>query len=188
MATQRLQLLRNTPIFGALSETALGFLLQDAQPVEVARGEYFFREGDAAQSLFVLEQGRVGIYKRWGNALYRLRCLDAGDCFGEMAVLDLLPRSASVRALRDCRALELTTGQLYALCKAQLAQYVILQMNIARELSRRLRAADQRAFSAAAQRGYLQPEQERPGACGKRARPRAVGLPEKPRETRCDTR
>jgi hypothetical protein len=70
--------------------------------VEVRPGAFFFRENDAADSMFVLEAGKVAVLKSWRNEEYLLHTLGPGDCFGEMALMDLMPRSASVRAIEDC--------------------------------------------------------------------------------------
>jgi CRP/FNR family cyclic AMP-dependent transcriptional regulator len=95
----------------------------------------------------VLETGRVSVSKHWQGDALLLRELAAGDCFGEMALIDLFPRSASVRADTDCRAVELTPGNLYRLFEHDAAQFALIQMNISRELSRRLRATDALLFS-----------------------------------------
>jgi CRP/FNR family cyclic AMP-dependent transcriptional regulator len=68
-----------------------------------------------------------------------LHRLHAGDCFGEMALMDLMPRSATVRADEDCQALLLDSDDLYRLCKHDLEQFALIQMNMGREVSRRLR-------------------------------------------------
>jgi cAMP-binding proteins - catabolite gene activator and regulatory subunit of cAMP-dependent protein kinases len=98
--------------------------------------------------MFVLEQGRVVILKRWKEKEYLLRYFGKGDCFGEMALIDMGPRSASVLAVEDCQAIEISAESLYELYKKDLEQFTLIQMNIARELSRRLRAADERLFQA----------------------------------------
>jgi len=77
-----------------------------------------------------------------------LRELGVGDCFGEMALLDLFPRSASVRAVEDCRAMALKPDHLYRLYEHDPGQFAMVQMNIAREMSRRLREADEQLFRA----------------------------------------
>jgi CRP-like cAMP-binding protein len=114
----------------------------------VPKDAFFFREGDRAESMFVLESGEVAVLKRWEGRQYLLGHLREGDCFGEMALLDLFPRSASVRAVADCAAIELSTASLFSLYETDLEQFALVQMNIARELSRRLRAADERRFLA----------------------------------------
>ena len=66
--------------------------------ITVPEGEFFFRESDPADCMYVLESGHVAVFKEWAGRELLLRHLDPGDCFGEMALLDLFPRSASVRA------------------------------------------------------------------------------------------
>jgi CRP/FNR family cyclic AMP-dependent transcriptional regulator len=72
-----------------------------------------------------------------------LQYLARGDCFGEMALIDLNPRSASVVAVEDCIALEISHQALYVLYEHYLEQFTLIQMNL-REVSRRLRALDER--------------------------------------------
>ena len=148
MSPGRTALLQAMPVFGALGESALALLLEGAPTVERRAGEYFFREGDAAQSLYVLEQGSVVVLKRWEGHEHALHALGEGDCFGEMALMDYFPRSASVRAIEDCRAIELAVGALQRLAERDIEQFALLQMNLGRELSRRLRAADEQLFRA----------------------------------------
>ena len=148
-----IELLQQMPIFGALPEATLQWLLQDAGTMEVPAGRHFFREGDPASAMYVLERGRVAVLRGWHGQQMLLRELGEGDCFGEMALLDLYPRSASVRAEEDCRAIELKPAQLYALYERDAKQFATLQMNIAREMSRRLRETDERLFQARMERG-----------------------------------
>jgi CRP/FNR family cyclic AMP-dependent transcriptional regulator len=77
-----------------------------------------------------------------------LRTLKEGDCFGEMAVMDLFPRSASIRAVEDCTAIRLSAANLYQVYEQDLKQFALIQMNMGREVSRRLREADNQLFRA----------------------------------------
>ncbi len=148
MHTKQIELLQQMPIFGGLPAEALELLLQDARSVAMPAQGYFFREGDPAVSMFVLERGSVAVLKTWQRRELTLRRLDKGDCFGEMALLDLFPRSAAVRAEEDCRAIEMTPAHLYRLFERDAAQFAMIQMNIAREMSRRLRETDDQLFRA----------------------------------------
>ena len=145
-AIDRIELLQRMPIFGALRDDTLDFLLGRAQPVRMRADEYFFREGDPANGLFVLEAGDASVLKGWDGRPVLLRHLHAGDCFGEMALMDLQPRSASVRADEDCQALRLSTDDLYRLYAHDLEQFTLIQMNMGREVCRRLRAVDESLF------------------------------------------
>jgi CRP/FNR family transcriptional regulator, cyclic AMP receptor protein len=146
--TLGIELLQRMPIFGAIDEAALRFLLSRARQATRAAGEHFFLEGDEAQSMFVLATGRVSVTKRWQGRDYMLRPLGPGDCFGEMALMDMHPRSASVRADAGCHALELGTDDLLALYERDAAQFALIQMNMGREVCRRLRELDEMLFRA----------------------------------------
>jgi CRP-like cAMP-binding protein len=143
-----LALLQRMPIFGGASREALAFLRDRARAVAVPRGGVFFREGDPGGSAFVLESGRVVVVKDFRGREVPLLELGPGDCFGEVALLDFGARSASVRALADCAALELSARALHALAEAHLDQFALIHMNLGRELARRLRRADGRLFRA----------------------------------------
>lgn len=147
-----IELLQQMPIFGGLPADALELLLADATTLSVPAQDYFFREGDPATGMYVLERGRVSAPRGWHGKQTLLRSLGKGDCFGEMALLDLFPRSASVRADEDCSAIELVPAQLYRLFERDAAQFAMIQMNIAREMSRRLRETDALLFKARMER------------------------------------
>jgi CRP-like cAMP-binding protein len=144
----RIRLLRDTPIFGGVADEVLALLLDRAAEVVVRKGEFFFLEGDDGVSAFVLERGNVSILKKWEGKNYLLRHLHAGDCFGEVALMDFCRRSASVLADEDCAAIELSTGDLREVASKNLEQFAMIYMNMGRELCRRLREADERLFRA----------------------------------------
>jgi CRP-like cAMP-binding protein len=153
MHAARIELLQRMPVFGAIRDDALQFLLEQAPTVVVAARQFFFREGEAPTGMFVLETGRVAVSKDWRGKEYVMRYLSKGDCFGEMALMDLQPRSASVRAVEDCSAIELTPANLYRLFELDTEQFAMIQMNMGREVCRRLRMADEVLFRARMESG-----------------------------------
>jgi len=82
----------------------------------------------------LLESGRV----------LRMTGLEPGDFFGEMTLIEMQNRSATVVAQSETVLYELTARQLYTYYKADVHAYVIVMQNINRELCRRLRRADNR--------------------------------------------
>ena len=148
MDVEQVKLLQQMPIFGGVDEDTLRRLHDRAELVSVEQGGFFFSEGDLADAVYVLEQGQAVVLKTWRGHSYRLNILHAGDCFGEMAIIDMTPRSAAVEAIEDCRAMRLSSGDLYDVYEHQADQYVLILMNMAREVSRRLRLADERLFFA----------------------------------------
>ena len=86
--------------------------------------------------------------KSWRGQDCFLQTLNEGDCFGEMAVMDHCPRSASVRAVEHCFAIRISAANLYEVYEQDLKQFALIQMNMGREVCRRLREADNRLFGA----------------------------------------
>jgi CRP/FNR family transcriptional regulator, cyclic AMP receptor protein len=148
MEEPRIELLQRMPVFGGIRADVLEFLVGMCPVVSVPANGFFFREHDQADSMFVLEAGRVAVLKSWGGEQRLLRTLKEGDCFGEMAVMDLCPRSASVRAAEDCTALRVSAANLYQIYARDLKQFALIQMNMGREVCRRLRNSDERLFRA----------------------------------------
>ncbi len=132
------EVLRNVAIFGALSDATLDFLDERLEAVEVAAGEAFFSQGEMGDAVYVLVEGRAEVEKeREGRSLV-LASFEPGACFGEIALVAICPRSATVRAAIDCRAVRLANRVLYELHGRDLEQFTLIQMNLGREIARRL--------------------------------------------------
>jgi CRP-like cAMP-binding protein len=78
----------------------------------VADGEYIMREGDFGSEMFVIQSGRVEISKRMAGRDVVLATIGKGEFFGEMSLLESLPRDANARALGDVELLVLRPGGL----------------------------------------------------------------------------
>jgi len=142
-----LEALTKMPVFGGVSYDALAFLLARAERTEVPAGDTYFREGDPGSEMFVLRRGQVELSRAKGAVREVLGHLGQGDCFGEMALLDLYPRSATVTAMEYSEAIAISPALLYELYDHSPEPFTIMMMNLARELSRRLRQADARLAS-----------------------------------------
>lgn len=148
MAETRIELLQRMPIFGGIKSDVLQFLLDLCPVISVPTDHYFFREQERGDAMFVLEKGEASVFKSWRGQEYQLCILSEGDCFGEMAVIDHGFRSASVRAMRDCAAIRISAADLYCVYGKDLKQFALMQMNMGREVCRRLRVADDILFAA----------------------------------------
>jgi CRP/FNR family cyclic AMP-dependent transcriptional regulator len=148
MQEARIELLQRMPIFGGIHADTLQFLLALSPVVSVAATDFFFREHEDGDSMFVLEQGKCAVLKSWQQEDYLLQTLYEGDCFGEMALIDHCSRSASVRAVEDCSAIRISAADLHRIYARDLKQFALIQMNMGREVCRRLREANSRLFSA----------------------------------------
>ena len=137
MQEARIELLQRMPIFGGIRTETLQFLLASCPVVSFPTDEFFFREFDQGDSMYVLEMGKAAVSKSWRGQDYLLQTLKEGDCFGEMAVMDHGPRSATVRAIEDCNAIRISAANLYEVYAQDLKQFALIQMNMGREVCRR---------------------------------------------------
>lgn len=149
MQETRIKLLQSMPVFGGVRADILDFLLKQCPVVSIPAQKFFFHENDDADSIFVLEAGEAALLKSWGGREYLLRTMKVGDCFGEMAIMAFAPRNASARAVEDCSAIRLSVATLHQLYAHDLEQFTLIQMNMGREVARRLRESDDRLLRAA---------------------------------------
>jgi MFS family permease len=101
--TEDVELLRRVPLFAALSLVGLERLAQSARPTEAPAGEAVIRQGEPARDFYVLASGAAAV-SRDGQEVRRL---SPGDAFGEIALLEPGPRTATVTTLEPSRLLVL---------------------------------------------------------------------------------
>jgi DNA-binding NarL/FixJ family response regulator len=103
---ETLNKVRRIEFFSEFSDLELVRLLKICHTRKFHGGETLFREGDRGDRLYVLIAGQVQIVKRREAEMDVLAKLGVGDCFGEMALIDQEPRSASAVAVGDCMVIE----------------------------------------------------------------------------------
>lgn len=130
-SVQRLLLVQKVPIFKELRDDFLVRLAATMEELSFPARHTIVKQGDEGRSLYILASGRVQVHI--GHR--ELAKLKKEDCFGEMAVLDAEPRSASVTTLEPCECLMLTQQQLYQ----AIDETPDVAVNIIRLLSRRIR-------------------------------------------------
>jgi CRP-like cAMP-binding protein len=138
--------LGNTPFFGGLGQPALERVVGLLSERRAAKGEVVVREGDQGGSMFVVRSGELVVTHKGppGEPDVRLTRLREGDFFGEMTLIEMQPRSATVTADQDAVLLELRGRDLYELYRADIKAYVLVVQNVNRELCRRLRKTSAR--------------------------------------------
>jgi CRP-like cAMP-binding protein len=144
-------MLRTTRLFHGLSDDMIQLLARELKAEMASAGQLLISEGEIAAHMFVVLSGEVEVLHKGGaDHDVRVALLGPGDWIGEMAILEVQPRSASVRALAPSTLVRITAGDVRRLLyERDAAQYALLVMNIARELSRRLRVADRVIANAA---------------------------------------
>jgi CRP-like cAMP-binding protein len=142
---QAKEFLLGIPVFGGLPDETMERLLSMIQMRGHRIDDVICEEGKPGSEMFIVRAGEVEVRKRQRDRDREtmLAKLKAGDCFGEMSLIDIQPRSASVYARQPTELYVLDNRNLYALYEADLPGYTFLMQNLCRELSRRLRRADQ---------------------------------------------
>ena len=134
-----------TPFFGGLSDASLDLLLSMLVERHFDVGATVVAEGEPGHSMFIVYSGQL-VVRRLGDSgrVIRMTALEPGDFFGEMTLIAMHNRSATVVAESPTVLYELTARNLYTYYKADIYAYVMVMQNINRELCRRLRRADNR--------------------------------------------
>ena len=130
---EKVLFLRAAELFAALPGEDLARIALLADEERRGAGEEVFREGDVADALYLVASGRVKVLR--AGAV--VADLGERDVFGEMAVLDPAPRSATVRAATDVVLLRIRREDFQDL----LAEELEVARAVIRVLARRLRAA-----------------------------------------------
>ncbi len=134
--------LRDVGLFGGLNDAALEGLAHAHEIIEVPPGDSVFREGEPGREMFVVLEGEIELLRRVGAVEAHVASLSKNDWFGEMSMIDILPRPTTARVVSQARLLRLTTHDLDVLYRTDPKAYTLLVLNIAREMSRRLRLVD----------------------------------------------
>jgi CRP/FNR family cyclic AMP-dependent transcriptional regulator len=139
-------LLQNIPLFAGLTDVQLEQISRMAVRRKVQRNTTLVHAGDSTDSLFVIVNGSAKVLNRdsEGNEVI-LTLLAAGECFGEMGMIDGSPRSADVVASESCELLVIGKSDF----KKALAENVDLCLNIMKSLVLRLREANRKIESLA---------------------------------------
>jgi signal transduction histidine kinase len=122
--------------FQALATSGLN--LSQSTPLICAPGQIICREGESGEAMYLIRSGQAAIVKGSFDAPIVLACRGAGEFIGEMALLENLPRSASVVALDEVYLYHVTREDF----QRMLSNSTKLDIGMLRKLSSRLREAD----------------------------------------------
>jgi len=103
--------------------------------VSFKKGETIFNDGDLGTEMFIIQKGKVEIRKRFGSEVRILSLLEKGDFFGEMSILEGLPRSAMAVAVEDTDCLAINESTF----DQMLHQNLEIAIRMLRKLSNKLR-------------------------------------------------
>ncbi len=134
------ELLKKVSLFQNVSDEELGKVASLLSPRDCPKDTHIVTQDEPGDAMFIIAKGRVKVVLYGDNGReVILTLLKSGEFFGEMALLDDLPRSANVIAHED--------SQVLVLKRDQFADHIknspTTALNVMAELSRRLRRADE---------------------------------------------
>ena len=112
---QKVELIKHTPLFANCSKRELEEIAHLADEIDLREGKEMTRQGSAGREFFVLLEGEAEVTKD-GRVINQL---SGGDFFGEIALVDDSPRTATVTATTPVRALVITDRSFRRLLKDQ---------------------------------------------------------------------
>jgi CRP-like cAMP-binding protein len=134
--------LKSLDLFKGLRFMELGHLIENMHCRTYHEGEVLFVEGDIGRALFILESGKVELTKAGLDGKpQRLYVIQPGDFFGEMALLEQLPRTATATALETSQVFLFYRSKLESLLSYHPRIGVQIMTHLAQLLSARLRRA-----------------------------------------------
>jgi CRP/FNR family transcriptional regulator, cyclic AMP receptor protein len=133
VADARVERLRSVPLFGSCSEKELTFIASRADEVDIPSGRVLTEKGKSGGDFFVILEGKAEVV----DAAQGKRTLGPGEFFGEIALIDNGPRTATVKAATPMRCLVLGHAQF----RDVLHQNGEIAVKILRAVTQRLRDA-----------------------------------------------
>ncbi|MBU0934097.1 MAG: cyclic nucleotide-binding domain-containing protein [Spirochaetes bacterium] len=130
--------LQNYSLFGGLLTEQIEKILPLISYLSYDSDSLIMQEGQRNDSIYFILQGKVEVSK----AGHHIVDLPEGQAFGEMELLDVMPSAATIRALEPVRLAVISNTSLHKIYCLDLCVFSIMIMNLARDLSRRLRHMD----------------------------------------------
>ncbi len=150
-----LKFLPTIALFGGLETATLEKIISMMTVQELVPGSEVCKQGDPGRHMFVVRSGEALVYRQSipGARRAKLIRLGPGEFFGEMTLIDIMKRSATVVVEKPTTLLTLGNKELYRLYNEDVAGYVMVLQNLCRELSRRLRTTNQKLTILAEEAG-----------------------------------
>lgn len=127
--------------------------------VPFKRGEIVFRENEPGAEMYIIQSGQVEVYREIGGARRFARTLEKGDFFGEMSLLEGIPRTATAEVLEDAELIIINGSTFDQMIKSNIE----IAVRMLRKLSMRLRETTNQLEGALLNLGQkMPPEQEIP--------------------------
>jgi CRP-like cAMP-binding protein len=135
--------LKRIPMFANVHGEGLKRVSDVVREKQVTSGELVFAEKDLGEEMYLVHSGKINIYQDFSGRRETLTVVEPGGYFGEMAIIDEQPRSASASAGEDSILLVLHRDDF----RSAVRDYPDIAFTVFEEFSRRVRRADERIRS-----------------------------------------
>jgi CRP/FNR family transcriptional regulator, cyclic AMP receptor protein len=134
-----LEVLALLPAFEGLSKNELRIIERMLHQRQYKKGEIVFNEGEPGAGMYIVKSGEVGITRKMDNGPeLALALVKERGFFGELALLDEIPRSASAKAAADTVLFAFSKPSLESLCRRNPRLGIKILSNLSRLICRRL--------------------------------------------------
>lgn len=145
MKEELLAILPGVRLFSDFKVDELAWLADKMDVRKIADETLVCEEGSMGTELFIILSGTVLVTKKDANHKdHEIARLGKGSCFGEMALVDTMPRSASIHTLEETQLVVFSQSALNKMKTDSVNVYSHVLLNLAKEFSRRLRSMDEK--------------------------------------------
>jgi CRP-like cAMP-binding protein len=137
------EILQKYSLFGGLLVEQIQAIIPLMKEENYGPDEYIITEGNPNDKIYFMVKGQVSVIK--GDVV--LSHFSEGEVFGEMEVLDVMPSIASIKTISQVTVMSISNRGLREIYKMDIKVFSLILMNLARDLSRRLRKTDEKLAS-----------------------------------------
>lgn len=134
--TEILENLNSFPILGAFSKDEVIEFLSYTEIKKFKAGEKIFSQGDSPEAIYIIVDGEIKLEYEIDSNIYNLKNYKKGDCFGQLALIGIMPYLAASICIEDITLISLSKFSFHTLSKKNIKLFSKLLLNISREICR----------------------------------------------------
>ncbi|OPX95159.1 MAG: transcriptional activator FtrB [Syntrophorhabdus sp. PtaU1.Bin002] len=135
-------ILSRISVWGGFTDEQQAKIYQRLEVGTFKKGEYIFCKGDQPTHIYIVKSGKIDLLASDQDVSVQKETVETGGCFGIASLMAMQPQMVTALAAEDSEVMVLSRQALLGLRYENLDMFALLMMNIARELARRLKAAD----------------------------------------------
>jgi len=136
--------LQKYSLFGGLLEEQIQAIIPLMTEEQYKSDDYIIKEGNTNDKIYFIIEGQVSVLKKDVTITH----FGEGEAFGEMEVLDVMPATASIKAISPVTVISISNKTLREIYKIDIKIFALMLMNLARDLCRRLRKTNDKLTSS----------------------------------------